>query len=202
MSFSVNVNKVDDTNVTNFLISITPDMLALPMQSIDGLSSGAAVIWVHNFAVAGTSSSLPKVIKYELVETFAAVEALLAAAGVASVSLASPALTGTPTAPTAATSTSTTQIASTAFVQANFTAKVAKLSSTPLVAGVLVVSNSLITANSAVSVQRIVNGGTAAVGGYKVTLNAGVGYTITALQADCTTTETSNTDTVVATIVY
>lgn len=115
--------------------------------------------------------------------------------------LASPTFTGVPAAPTAATATSTTQVATTAFVQANFVAKVAKTSSGALVAGVRIIADALITANSAVSVQKISLGGTYAPG-YKVTLSAGVGFTITALQSDGATTEILNTDLVMATIVY
>lgn len=70
------------------------------------------------------------------------------------------------------------------------------------VGGERVVADALITANSAVSVQRVVTGGVVAAGGYKVTLNPGVGFTIFALQADGITTEAGNTDTVMATIVY
>jgi hypothetical protein len=202
MSFSVNVNKVDGVNVANFLISISPDMLIRPMKSIDGLSSGAALIYINNFDNAATSSALPLVTEYELVETFAAVEALLTAGAVASVSLASPTFTGTPVAPTAATATSTTQVATTAFVQANFTAKLAKLSTTALVAGSSgAIANALITANSSVTVTRLTQGGTFAPGGYQVALNAGVGYTITARKVDGTL-ENACTDTVCATIVY
>ncbi len=36
MAFTVNVNKVNGVNVTNYVISITPDMLVGPMRSSDG----------------------------------------------------------------------------------------------------------------------------------------------------------------------
>ncbi len=201
MAFTVNVNKVNGVNVTNYVISITPDMLVGPMRSIDGLTTGAALVCLKDAPSSAPNRSLDLVNEYELTETYAAVETLLAAAAVSSITLAGVALTGTPTAPTAATSTSNTQIATTAFVQANFTAKLAKKSTTALVAGELIVADALITANSAVSVQRVVPGGTASEGGYKITLSAGVGYTINALKADMTA-ENLNTDTICATIVY
>ena len=202
MAFTVNVNKVNGVNVTNYVISITPDMLVGPMRSIDGLTTGAALVCLKDAPSSAPNRSLDLVNEYELTETYAAVETLLAAAAVSSITLAGVALTGTPTAPTAATSTSTTQIATTAFVQANFAAKVAKKSTTALVAGTTgAVADALITANSAVSVQRVVPGGTVSAGGYKITLSAGVGYTINALKADMTA-ENLNTDTICATIVY
>ena len=201
MAFTVNVNKVNGVNVTNYVISITPDMLVGPMRSSDGFAAGAALVCLKDAPSSAPNRSLDLVNEYELTETYAAVELLLAAAAVSSITLAGVALTGTPTAPTAATSTSTTQIATTAFVQANFAAKVAKKSTTALVAGELIVADALITANSAVSVQRVVPGGTASEGGYKITLSAGVGYTINALKADMTA-ENLNTDTICATIVY
>lgn len=71
-----------------------------------------------------------------------------------------------------------------------------------LSAGTRTIANPLIGLTSSVMVQKVSLGGTVAAGGYKVTLNAGVGYTITALQADGTTTETANTDTVQVIIVY
>jgi predicted RecA/RadA family phage recombinase len=89
-----------------------------------------------------------------------------------------------------------------AAVTAGIAAAVGKLITTALTSGVLVVANTAITANSAVSVQRVVPGGTVSAGGYKITLDPGVGYTITALQAAGSATETGNTDTVCATIVY
>lgn len=201
MSFTVNVNKINGENVTNFVISITSDMLVGPMRSIDGLSTGAALISLNDAPSSANNRSLPLVVEYELVETFAAVEALLTASAVSSITLAGVALTGTPTAPTAATSTSNTQIANAAFVQANFAAKVAKKSTSALVAGELVVADTLITANSAVSVTRLTQGGTFAPGGYQVALSAGIGYTITARKVDGTL-ENACTDTICATIVY
>ena len=201
MAFTVNVNKVNGVNVTNYVISITPDMLVGPMRSIDGLTTGAALVCLKDAPSSAPNRSLDLVNEYELTETYAAVETLLAAASVSSITLAGVALTGTPTAPTAATSTSTTQIATTAFVQANFAAKVAKKSTTALVAGEVIVADALITANSAVSVNRLTQGGTFAPGGYEVVLNAGVGYTITARKVDGTL-ENACTDTICATIVY
>ena len=201
MAFTVNVNKVNGVNVTNYVISITPDMLVGPMRSIDGLTTGAALVCLKDAPSSAPNRSLDLVNEYELTETYAAVELLLAAAAVSSITLAGVALTGTPTAPTAATSTSTTQIATTAFVQANFAAKLAKKSTTALVAGELIVADALITANSAVSVTRLTQGGTFAPGGYEVALNAGVGYTITARKVDGTL-ENACTDTICATIVY
>ena len=202
MAFTVNVNKVNGVNVTNYVISITPDMLVGPMRSIDGLTTGAALVCLKDAPSSAPNRSLDLVNENELTETYAAVEALLAAAAVSSITLAGVALTGTPTAPTAATSTSTTQIATTAFVQANFAVKVAKLSTIALVAGTTgAVADALITANSAVSVTRLTQGGTFAPGGYEVALNAGVGYTITARKVDGTL-ENACTDTICATIVY
>lgn len=202
MAFTVNVNKVNGVNVTNFVISITPDMLVGPMRSIDGLTTGAALISLNDAPSSANNRSLPLVVEYELVETYAAVELLLAAAAVSSITLANVALTGTPTAITAATSNNSTQVATTAYVQANFTAKLAKLSTTALVAGSSgALVDARITANSAVSVTRLTQGGTFAPGGYEVALNAGVGYTITARKVDGTL-ENACTDTVCATIVY
>lgn len=202
MAFTVNVNKINGENVTNFVVSITPDMLVSPMKSIDGLTTGVALIYVKDPENAANNRSLDLVVEYELTETYAAVELLLAAAAVSSITLTNAVLAGTPTATTAATSNNSTQIATTAFVQANFTAKLAKLSTTALVAGSSgAIADTRITANSAVSVNRLTQGGTFAPGGYEVALNAGVGYTITARKVDGTL-ENACTDTVAATIVY
>ena len=202
MAFTVNVNKVNGVNVTNYVISITPDMLVGPMRSIDGLTTGAALVCLKDAPSSAPNRSLDLVNEYELTETYAAVELLLAAAAVSSITLTNAVLAGTPTATTAATANNSTQIATTAFVQANFTAKLAKLSTTALVAGSSgAIADTRITANSAVSVNRLTQGGTFAPGGYEVALNAGVGYTITARKVDGTL-ENACTDTVCATIVY
>ena len=202
MAFTVNVNKVNGVNVTNYVISITPDMLVGPMRSIDGLTTGAALVCLKDAPSSAPNRSLDLVNEYELTETYAAVELLLAAAAVSSITLTNAVLAGTPTATTAATANNSTQIATTAFVQANFTAKLAKLSTTALVAGSSgAIADTRITANSAVSVNRLTQDGTFAPGGYEVALNAGVGYTITARKVDGTL-ENACTDTVCATIVY
>lgn len=116
--------------------------------------------------------------------------------------LASPTFTGNPIAPTQAVANNSTRIATTAFVQGEFTAKIAKIASGALVAGVRTINDAAIAAGSIVVVQRIAPGGTVSAGGYKVTINAGVSAVITALQADGTTTENANTDTVMGLIYY
>ena len=180
---------------------ISQSMLAAPYFAPSDESDLGSVAYVW---VPFVRDGFERIERLKVTATYSALLILLTQdeAESGSAPLASPTFTGVPAAPTAATATSTTQIATTAFVQANFTAKVAKLSTTALVAGSSgAIANALITANSAVTVTRLTQGGTFAPGGYQVALNAGVGYTITARKVDGTL-ENACTDTVCATIVY
>ena len=76
----------------------------------------------------------------------------------------------------------------------------AKIATGALTAGVRTISDANVTTSSVAFVQKRALGGTYAPG-YKVVCTAGT-VTITALQSDGTTTETSNTDSVMGYIIY
>lgn len=73
---TVNVNKKNDGDVTNFITSISRAMLAQKMESTTAISSGAAIIYLMEWENKATGA-VRVMNKYELVETYAAVEAAL-----------------------------------------------------------------------------------------------------------------------------
>lgn len=112
--------------------------------------------------------------------------------------LDSPAFINNPSAPTQAPGTNDTKLANTAFVVTEIAARVLKKTHT-LSTGTVTQASPSINAGSTGCVQLITRGGTFAAHGYRLTLNVGSGYTVTALDSS-DVAEAGCTDSVVVTI--